>query len=385
MSVISSLLLILFAVSVATQLAYAFYFFLPSIPSGDAETNESRIVVSEDEKVSVVICGKNEAHHLREYLPLILAQRYSNASGKRMFEVIVVNDASTDDSAAVLAELQQNNPHLNIVTISPDEPRLFPGKKFALSKGVAAASNDWLLFTDADCQPVGIHWIEEMTRLFRRREQQKQMVGGYGKYEREPGLLNAFIRWETMHSFLQAFSYAYRGKPYMAVGRNMAVERKLFQDVEEWNVWKKLPSGDDDLLVAKTATPQNMRLIMSSESFTVSEPKHTWKDWAKQKQRHLSTGKYYKPGVKLLLGTYAATHSWSWLLFFPLLCTHFYPAAIGFMSARCLFYWVIWTFMAKRLGEKKLSIFFPLFDFGWMIYNFAFAPYIFWKNKQQWK
>ncbi|PZF71082.1 glycosyltransferase [Taibaiella soli] len=385
MNVISSLLFILFAVSVAIQLAYAFYFFLPALPSGDNEINDVPVVISEKEKVSVVICGKNEAHHLRNYLPLILAQRYSNASGKRMFEVIVVNDASTDDSAAVLAGFAQNNEHLKIVTILPEEPRKFPGKKFAIGKGVAAAANEWLLFTDADCQPVSKYWIEEMTVLFRTSGGKKQIAGGYGKYAQEPGLLNALIRWETMHSFLQAFSYAYRGMPYMAVGRNMAVEKKLFREAEEWDVWNKLPSGDDDLLVAKTATTDNMRLIMPKGSFTISEPKHYWQDWIRQKQRHLSTGKYYKPSVKRLLGIYALTHSWSWLFFIPLLFTHFYAAAICFMIARCLLYWTVWTAAAKQLGEKKLSIFFPLFDFGWMIYNFAFAPYIFWKNKQQWK
>lgn len=379
---IGSLLLILFTVSVAIQLAYAFYFFL-AIPFGKNGKKDSNAVISENEKISVVVCGRNEAHHLRQYLPLILAQRYSNASGKRMFEVIVVNDASTDDSAGILADLQQTNEHLKIVTISPEEPRLFPGKKFAIGRGVAAAAHEWLLFTDADCRPASDRWIEEMTVLFRYSHE--EIVGGYGKYEQEPGLLNALIRWETMHSFLQAFSYSFHGHPYMAVGRNMAVEKRLFREAQAWEVWNKLPSGDDDLLVAKTATAQNMGVIMPPDSFTVSEPKHSWREWVVQKQRHLSTGKYYKPAVKRLLGLYAATHTGSWFFFILLLFTPFYPTALGLMAARCLCYWLIWLAMARRLGEKKLAIFFPLFDFGWMIYNFAFAPYIFWKNKQQWK
>jgi hypothetical protein len=40
--------------------------------------------------------------------------------------------------------------------------------------------------------------------------------------------------------------------------------------------------------------------------------------------------------------------------------------------------------MAHRLQEKRLNFSFFLFDFGWLIYNFAFAPYILWKNKRQW-
>lgn len=302
-----------------------------------------------------------------------------------MFEVIVVDDASDDDTGAVLAALCLKHDHLRVVQVKPGEQRHFPGKKYAVSKGVAAADNDWLLFTDADCIPATAQWIDQMAAVFRNSGGAVKIAGSYGQYSAGPGMLNAFIRWETMHSFLQAFTYARSGMPYMAVGRNLAVHKALYAQVQDWDVWKTLPTGDDDLLVARTATGANMRMIVTPESFTISEPKHTWGEWWRQKQRHLSAGKYYRPRIKAYLGAYALTHTLAWLLFFVLLFTGPVFWAVPLMVFRCGVYWYTWARMCRLLGEKKLAKWFPLFDPGWMIYNFAFAPYIFWKNKQQWK
>jgi glycosyltransferase involved in cell wall biosynthesis len=378
------LLLILFFFCIVLQVSYAVYVFIPEVYSSYT-AGAGNALPGSNEQVSVIICARNEARNLQQNLPFILAQRYSNAAGKRMFEVIVVDDASTDDTGAVLAALCLKYDHLRVVQVKPQEQRSFPGKKYAVSKGVAAADNDWLLFTDADCIPASDRWIDQMSAVFRNSGGRVKIAGSYGKYSTGPGMLNAFIRWETMHSFLQAFTYARSGMPYMAVGRNLAVNKELYAQVQDWDVWKALPTGDDDLLVARTATAENMRMIHTPESFTISEPKHSWGEWWRQKQRHLSAGKYYRQRIKAYLGAYALTHTLSWLLFFVLLCTGPLFWAVPLMVFRCGVYWYTWARMCRLLGEKNLMKWFPLFDLGWMIYNFAFAPYIFWKNKQQWK
>lgn len=377
------LLLILFFFCIMLQVSYAVYLFIPGIHSTYTARQKNSFPAA-NEQVSVVICARNEARNLDQNLPFILAQRYSNASGKRMYEVIVVEDASEDDSRAVLSKLCLKHEHLRVVPVSRDEQRAFPGKKYAVSKGIVAADHDLVLLTDADCIPASDQWLAEMTAPMRNNGQ-VNIVGSYGQYTMRAGMLNAFIRWETMHSFLQAYTYAHSGMPYMAVGRNMAVHRKLYSQVQDWDVWKALPTGDDDLLVARTATADNMKMLNSPASFTISEPKHTWQEWMRQKQRHLSAGKYYRPRVKLYLGLYAATHALSWLLFFVLLYTGPLFWALPLMLFRCAVYAYTWGRTCRLLGEKKLVRWFLLFDLGWMIYNFVFSPYIFWKNKQQWK
>ena len=331
--------------------------------------------------VTVIICAKDEAANLRRHLPQIMAQRYTNEAGKPLFEVIVVNDCSKDDTEQVLQELEQQYDNLWHVTISAREERRFPGKKFALSRGVEHAANELLLLIDADCAPVSDRWMELMVAPL---NEGKEIAAGYGKYRSKGTLLNAFTCWETLHTFLQYSTFTLVGYPYMAVGRNLACTKSILLKAQATEVWNKLPSGDDDLLISTMATKENMAIVSNNQSFTRTGSKETWGEWLSQKQRHMSTGKYYKTDVKNLLGLYAFSHMLLWLSFFAILFIS--PASlIIWMVIRCVLYWLIWSVAAIRLQEESLILLFPLFDIGWMIYNFVFSPYILLKNKTQWK
>lgn len=372
-----AILLWLFQSAVLIQCFYALGIFgrIFSLPTHQSTPSTQK------KPATVIICAKDEANNLETHLPQIMAQRYTNEAGKPLFEVIVVNDCSTDDTELVLQGLEQRYDNLWHVTISPGEPRIFPGKKFALSEGVKHAGHELLLLIDADCAPASDNWMELMLAPL---NEGKEIAAGYGKYRAEGGLLNAFTRWETLHTFLQYSTYALSGYPYMAVGRNLACTKSILLKAQATEVWNKLPSGDDDLLISTMATKENMAIVSDSRSFTLTNSKTTWSEWLRQKQRHLSTGKYYKDNVKALLGAYAFSHMFMWLSFLVLLC--FRPGELFFlMTVRCILCWGIWTVAAFKLKEKSLIRLFPFFDIGWMIYNFAFSPYIVLKNKTQWK
>ena len=365
-----------FLFCIAIQLGFVLYFFIRIFTPPEKKLN-----YAPDQPVSVIICAKNEAENLKANLPSILAQRYTNEAGNTHFEVVVADDASTDNTQEVLRELQKSYRNLKVVTIGTGEERKLPGKKHALSRAVAEAKHDIFLMTDADCVPATAIWIKKMIRPFKDG---KEVVAGYGKYETEDSLLNSFTRWETVHTFLQLSTYARAGVPYMAVGRNLACTRAAFEKAQNSPQWAKLPSGDDDLLINAAAAKDNVAVVTSAKAFTTTTAKADWLSWARQKQRHLSTGKYYRFRVKTLLAKYGFSHAFVWLAFFVLLFTPFWGEAIAIMMMRSLTYWTLWQRAACILREKKLVRFFPLFDFGWLIYNFAFLQYIIWKNKQQW-
>jgi glycosyltransferase involved in cell wall biosynthesis len=375
--VLVTIIFCLFCLAIAVQCAYAFYFFrhIADLPGYEPQSLPLR------RSVSVIICAKNEAANLQKNLPTILAQRYANDAGKSLFEVIVVNDGSTDDTAAILPLLGQQYDNFRYINLPADAPRDLKGKKYALGQGVAHAHNDWLVLIDADCVPVSGNWLAQMVAPLAHG---KEIVAGYGGYKRRPGALNAFVRWETLHTFLQYSTYAVSGKPYMAVGRNMACTKYMVLKAERSELWNTVPSGDDDLLVRVGADHDNVAIVAAADAFTYTDAKTTWRDWARQKQRHLSTGKLYKDDIKMLLGFYGASHTDAWLCLFMLLFTHFWKAALLLMLVRGLIYWAIWAVTARRVNERSLIFLFPVFDIGWMIYNFAFFPYIIWKNKQQW-
>jgi glycosyltransferase involved in cell wall biosynthesis len=375
--VFNEVLIPVFLLCVTIQLGYALYFFTHLFKT----TNSQSSIPSSNKPVSVIICAKNEADNLSHNLPSILAQRYSNEAGNAMYEVIVVNDASTDGTKAVLEGFIAKYNHFKVIHISPDERRTLPGKKYALSKGIAAAKYDFIVMIDADCIPASDTWLHEIVMPL---HQGKQLVAGYGKYRETNRLLNTFIRWETMHTFIQYAGYTIAGNPYMAVGRNLACTKDTLLKAQESMAWGMLPSGDDDLLIRSQATSTNMAIVASDTSFTVSDAKTTWSSWFKQKQRHISTGKYYKWGIKYLLAMYANTHALCWLSFIGLLFTDSRELAIGVMAVRCTVYWTIWYKATVVLKEKNVIALFPLMDIGWALYNFALSPYILLKNKQQW-
>lgn len=297
-----------------------------------------------------------------------------------MYEVIVVNDASSDDTAAVLQGLEQQFNNLWSVNIGPGAARNLKGKRFALSKGVAHATHDRLVFTDADCIPSSPHWLNNMVALM---EEGKSIVIGYGKYNKTGSVLNIWVRWETVHTFLQYGTFTLSGKPYMAVGRNMACTKDVFLKAQASPAWNAVLSGDDDLLMGIAATPENTAVVCNAESFTSSPAKNTWSAWLRQKQRHMSTGKYYKRDIKYLLGAYGFSHSLTWLLFLGLLFSPLLGFAIVLMLLRSLLFWSLMAVASGKLGEK-LTFSIPFFDLGWMLYNFVLSPYILFKNKDRW-
>ena len=329
--------------------------------------------------VSVVICAKNEAKNLRQNLPEILQQRYLDTNGNPLYEVIEVDDGSEDDTQKVLGELKQQFQHLRILSVAPADAT---GKKNALRVAMQAAHHNWLLLTDADCSPASTEWLEHMVSPLAGG---KDIVAGYSGYHKSEGILNGFVRWETMHTYVQYSSYALAGLPYMAVGRNMACTKTVLQKAMLHPVWNALPSGDDDLLVQVAGTADNVAIVCEDAAFTYSPAKTTWQEWAHQKQRHLSTGKYYKAGTKLMLGTYALTHAGMWLMAAVLLFSPFWWYVPVLMGARGVLYMILWVSTTRKLKEEIDVYLLPIFDLGWMMYNFAFLPYITWKNKKNWK
>lgn len=233
--------------------------------------------------VSVIICAKNEDENLTEFLPKILTQEYPD------FEVIVVNDCSYDNTENVIDEFAKIFPNLRKANIKED-PYYKHGKKFAMLVGIKAAKNNCLVFTDADCYPASNHWLAGMVAGF---AEEREIVLGYGAYEKQKGFLNKLIRFDTFSIGLQYLSSALKNKPYMGVGRNLAYTKELFFKEKGFSKHYHINSGDDDLFVNHAGTSVNTNVCIDKEAITYSKPKKTFKQWNFQKTRHLTTAPLY--------------------------------------------------------------------------------------------
>ena len=305
--------------------------------------------------ISVIICAKNESENLRQFLPSFINQKYSN------YELVLINDASTDDTLEVIESFQTAHPtKIKIVDVVPNE-QFWGSKKYALSLGIKSATHEHLLFSDADCKPVSEHWIAEMASHFTN---QKEIILGYGAYQKTTNSwLNKLICFETLFTAIQYFSYAKIGLPYMGVGRNLAYTKTLFFNSNGFSNHTHIKSGDDDLFVNKNATNQNVNLSYFTDSFTVSEPKKTFKEWMLQKRRHVSTASHYKPIHQFLLGLFYASQILFWMLTLLLLITTYqWKIVLGIVLFRIAIQYTVIGTSAKKLDEKDLIIWLPFLE-----------------------
>jgi cellulose synthase/poly-beta-1,6-N-acetylglucosamine synthase-like glycosyltransferase len=341
---------ITFSLAAAIQLFYYLYFYSALFFHKPAETVEDKL------PVSVIICARNESENLSKYLEPVLKQDYPD------YEVIVVNDCSEDNSYEILGDYLEKYPHLKVSTINKDS-KFIHSKKFAQFIGIKAAVNEILLFTDADCMPESDKWIEKMTSHI---NEEISFVLGYGGYFKKAGLLNKYIRFDSMTIAMQYLGMAIRGIPYMGVGRNLAYKRSVFFENKGYGAHNHIISGDDDLFVNTNARSCNTAVEFSPSAHTRSVPCSDIIEWITQKKRHLTTAPYYKLKDKVLLITEPLTRIIFYSFFIVLLSFNFiWPFVIAIFGLRLVTQIIVYALVQKRLNETGLifySIFFDIFS-----------------------
>ncbi|QAA80288.1 glycosyltransferase [Aequorivita sp. H23M31] len=309
-------------------------------------------VSAEKPPVSLIVCAKNEAENLENHIPFWLNQNYP------AFELILINDASTDETLEVMEGFAKNDPRIQIVNVKNNEA-FWGNKKYALTLGIKRAKNRRMVFTDADCYPASQNWLEAMSSHF---TEEKQLILGYGAYEKQPGFLNKLVRFETLLTAIQYFSYAQIGIPYMGVGRNLAYTSALFYEKNGFIKHIKIASGDDDLFVNEAATEKNTAICITPESFTYSLPKKDMKKWFSQKKRHYTTAKLYKPLHRILLGIYYIANLLFWLLSVIILFTQFWKYGLAIITLRFIIQYIVIGKAAKKLREADLIFLIPFYE-----------------------
>jgi cellulose synthase/poly-beta-1,6-N-acetylglucosamine synthase-like glycosyltransferase len=330
-----------------------------------------------DLPISIIVCGRNEEENFKMNLPLLLAQQYPN------FEVIAINNQSVDGSKDVLEALQDQHPKLRMVDVQEND-RFWRGKKFGLTLGIKAASYEHLLFIDADCKPAGVHWLREMASAYAKPK--KEIILGFGAYNRKPGLLNMLVRFETLQTAIQYFARALWGNAYMGVGRNMGYTRNLFYAQKGFMPHMHISMGDDDLFVNSAATKQNTACVFTKESFTYSEPETTFGNWFRQKRRHLATSKYYRFSDKLTLGLFGGTVVLYYLSIVAAVVIPGLPVWIWYgLGARMLLLFVLFAFSAKKTGDWDILMLLPFLELFLLLNQLAILVANLFNTNHKWK
>lgn len=348
-----TLIFIVFIVITAIQLLYWMGIF-SGLVFFESPENLSIPAKPNDAGVSVIVCAHNQLHNLKKLVPALTSQDHPQ------FEVIIVNDRSSDGTEAWLHHQEVALPHLKSISV-PGVPQGINPKKYALTRGVEAANHNLLLLTDADCQPESDRWISQMSFRFKENI---NLVLGYSGYLETTGLLNKLIRYETLLTGIQYLSRALDRHPYMGVGRNLAYRKSFFNRVGGLQDIMHITGGDDDLFVNRHATAQNTAVCVETGSKVLSQPKTTWTSYFKQKVRHLSVGKHYKNRDKWIIGIFSVSNIIFWSSLVSLLVTQTLViwVAAGFLVRQLALSWVVGQ-SSRKLGEHIGILYVPLLDF----------------------
>lgn len=243
--------------------------------------------------VSIVIASKNESENLLKNLPLILEQDYPN------FEVIVVNMGSTDETNDSLKQLGYKYPNL-YHTFVPADAEDINNKKLALTLGIKAAKNEYLLFTEAYCRPSSNRWIEEFAFEFLKG---KDIVLGYNSLTIDKQfLLSGFVKYDNLIHQVKYLSMAIIGKPFMGIGRNMAYKKSVFFEEKGFSSVLQYYDGEDDLFINKAAKNRSVGVVISSDGITKTSIVDTYSVWMSLKSKYINSKRYYRGASSLLFG-----------------------------------------------------------------------------------
>ena len=325
--------------------------------------------------VSVIVCAHDEEENLKELIPALLSQNY------REFEVIIVDDRSNDSTFDFLVSETAKDHRLRMVHVNRTPPHA-NSKKYALTLGIKAARFEWLLFTDADCRPAGNSWISSMSTHF---NDATHFVLGYSPYLKMKGFLNAFIRFDTLITAVQYVSFAILGNPYMGVGRNLAYRRSRFLEVKGFHDMLSITGGDDDLFVNRYARRTNTSVCIEPASQTNSKPKTTLWNFLHQKMRHLSVGRHYRFGHRLLLGLFMISWLGVWVTGIVLLTAGEYYIGVSLIIFRIILVIITVHLAAKRFGQAFELWLIPLLDFIYAFYYLVTGLRTLVTKKVRWK
>ena len=309
--------------------------------------------------VSIIVCARNEEHHLIELIPLLINQKLAP------LEIIIVDHCSTDGTQKILSYFKNSSdPNVDFKTISINDAS--PGKKIAIDQGIRLAKYEFILFTDADCRPATSRWARLMMESFQKN---KEIVLGFSPMFKKRGMANYLSRFETLQTALQYASFANMGMAYMSVGRNWAFKKSLYLSVGGNTNHEHLSAGDDDLQLQIMANSDNVAVCDHPDSYTFTHSKSTLKSYLTQKARHVGVANHYKTFYKLMLGILAISHIGFFAFgLFSLLLGCFSPIIWLWLGFYLLISPIHYLFF-RRFDETFLSFLYPIFDIVFFLLN----------------
>lgn len=275
-------LLTVLIIALCIQLYFYLSYYKEPLKSDNNKTDNTSNGQNQP-SVSVIIISKNDSENLAKNLPIILTQNYPN------YEVVVVNDGSTDQTELILKTLKKEYPHLyNTFAPISYENESRRQKILSLTIGIKAAHNDILLFTETDICPANENWISSMINHFSIN---KDIVLGYCRFEKKNKFWGRIAVFDNLIFTLQYMSMTLRNKPFAGTYRNLAYRKKLFFDNKGFASALNFDNAET-IFLNNVMTKYNTTIATSPDSF-VTLDLDSYAKWKFIKSEYMSAKRHF--------------------------------------------------------------------------------------------
>jgi poly-beta-1,6-N-acetyl-D-glucosamine synthase len=304
-------------------------------------------------KISVIIPARDEEENIGKLLSSIEKQTYPS----HLFEVIVVDDHSTDNTATIVDTYS----FAKLLRLEFDKINSY--KKKAIETGISAAWGDLIVTTDADCI-VQENWLKTIAAF--KEKTNAVFIAAPVMIEYVPTLLQTFQALDFL--VLQGITAASVQKRIhnMCNGANLAYERKAFFDVNGFTGIDHIASGDDMLLMQKMAQrfPGQISYLLSKDAIVTTQASKTWKEFFSQRIRWASKATNYND-IKIFSALFLVYFFNCALLalFITGFWTHFLWLGLGvILILKTIIELIFISPVAKFYNRQKLLTLFPFFQ-----------------------
>jgi len=225
---------------------------------------------------SIIIPIRNEAHNISATLTSVL----NNDFDKAKFEIIVVNDHSTDLSATVVKSFVEQYSNVRLINLNES----VQGKKQAITLAIAEAKGDMILCTDGDCE-VPKHWIESYKNAY-ENDKKLKLVFGAVTYKAQ-NCFEKLLQLELIGLVGIGASTASLGYPTMVNGANFSYKKEVFEEVNGYEGNIQIPSGDDEFLLRRISSkyPDGISFLRKEQAIVKTSPPSNFKELINQRKR----------------------------------------------------------------------------------------------------
>lgn len=308
--------------------------------------------VEKKRAISVIIAARNEEEHISHCIQSILNTDYP----KDLFEVIVVNDHSEDDTCKIVESFASSK--VKLLSCTPS----LSGKKAAISYGVSQAKNEIIICTDADCI-VNKDWLLDHSASY---EGDINFVTGMVLPRIKNNVLTTF-QWFDFAATMAITANGYIRKSYfLGNGANLSFRKSVFSEVNGYQGNEGIASGDDLFLIQKmlAAKPGTGRFLHSFTSMVETKAEMSWSAFFQQRKRWATKAKLQNDPMVMYIQTYVFMYCLAIIVCIVIGMASKYfiiAAGIGILIKWCVDFYFLNTLSSHFQQKKVMSYFLPCF------------------------